>query len=116
MHTVVVLLDDDEDFRSALAANLIDDGFAVREYARPADVPLDTLPAPRALILDYQMPGENGLSFADRFHTAHPDVPVVMITAYWSDYLDAQVGARDYLTLRRKPIDYEQLTALLPPA
>jgi DNA-binding NtrC family response regulator len=113
---VVVLLDDNGDFRSALAANLADDGFAVREYGKPADVPLGSLPAPQVLILDYQMPGENGLAFADRFHAAHPGVPVVMITAYWSDYLDAQVTARDFLTLRRKPIDYDQLLALLPPA
>ena len=41
------------------------------------------------LILDYQMDGEDGLSFADRFHAIHPDVPVVMVTAYWSRHLDA---------------------------
>lgn len=113
---MVVLLDDDNDFRLALAANLNDDGYRVRDFARAADVP--PLPLPEAitvLIVDFEMGGENGLSFADRFHASHPDVPVVMLTAYWSDFLDRAISARDFITLRRKPIDYDDLARLLPP-
>ena len=112
---MVLLLDDDNDFRSALAANLADDGYEVTDFARPADVPpLASFDGLAALILDYQMGGEDGLSFADRFHAAHPDVPVVMLTAYWSDFLDAEIAARDFITLRRKPVDYEELARLIP--
>jgi DNA-binding NtrC family response regulator len=113
---MVLLLDDDDAFRHALAANLIDDGYRVRDFARPADVP--PLPLPEAitmLIVDFEMGGENGLAFADRFHASHPDAPVVMLTAYWSDYLDREIGARDFITLRRKPVDYDELARLLPP-
>ena len=114
---MVLLLDDDDDFRLALAANLNDDGYRVEHYARAADVPpLTSLEGLTMLILDYQMQGEDGLSFADRFHAAHPDVPVVMATAYWSNYLDAEVAAREFITLRRKPIDYEELARMLPVA
>jgi DNA-binding NtrC family response regulator len=112
---MVVLLDDDDDFRSALAANLIDDGYLVAQFARPADLPpLISFQGLTMLILDYQMDGEDGLSFADRFHATHPDVPVVILTAYWSDFLDAAVAARDFITLRRKPVDYDELARLLP--
>jgi len=112
---MVLLIDDDEDFRAALAANLVDDGYQVTEFAAPTHVPpLTSLEGLTTLILDYQLSGEDGLAFADRFHTAHPNVPVVMVTAYWSNYLDAQVAARDFITLRRKPIDYEELARLLP--
>lgn len=114
---LVLVLDDDDDFRSALAANLEDDGYTVRQFARPADVPaLQSLGKPSILIVDYQMTGEDGLAFSDRFHAAHPDVPVLMITAYWSKLVDAEVDARGFLTLRRKPIDYDELARLLPAA
>ena len=112
---MLILLDDDDDFRSALADNLIDDGYLVRHFARPADVPaLTSFQGLTMLILDYLMDGEDGLSFADRFHVAHPDVPVVMLTAYWSDFLDAEVAVRDFITLHQKPVDYDDLARLLP--
>lgn len=112
---MVLLLDDDEDFRRALADNLADDGIVVHQFGRPSQVPpLDSLERLTMLILDYQMDGENGLDFADRFHASHPEVPVVMVTAYWSAHLDAEVERRGYLTLRRKPVDYEDLARLLP--
>ena len=110
----VVLLDDDQDFRTALAANLEDDGYAVDQFGRPADVSLPAMARPLMLIVDYQLHGEDGLAFADRFHAAYPDVPVLMVTAYWNAVLDAEVAARDFVTLRRKPIDYDELASLLP--
>jgi len=112
---MVVLLDDDDDFRSALAANLAEDGYQVTHFARPIDVPaLGSLERLAVLILDYNMDGEDGLSFADRFHLTHPRVPVVMLTAYWSTHLEAEIARRDFIILRRKPIDYDELARLLP--
>jgi DNA-binding NtrC family response regulator len=114
---MVLLLDQDDDFRAALAANLLDDGYVVRHFARSADLPpLTTLQGLTMLILDYQMGGENGLAFADRFHAVHPAVPVVMLTTYHSHFLDAELAVRNFITLRRKPIDYEELARLLPVA
>jgi DNA-binding NtrC family response regulator len=112
---MVVLIDDDDDFRTALAANLADDGYAVVHFARPIDVPpLASMERLSMLIIDYQLRGEDGLAFADRFHGTHPDVPVVILTAYWSEHLDAAVAMRDFITLRRKPVRYEELAKLLP--
>jgi DNA-binding NtrC family response regulator len=112
---MVLLLDSDDDFRAALAANLSDDGYQVVHFARPGDLPsLADLQGLTMLILDYQMEGENGLSFADRFHATHPSVPVVMVTTYASRQLEAAVAARAFITLRRKPVDYEELARMLP--
>ncbi|MDX2169155.1 MAG: response regulator [Deltaproteobacteria bacterium] len=114
---MVLLLDRDDDFRSALAEHLRDDGYAVGTFARPSDLPpLATLERLTMLILDHQLEGESGLAFADRFHASHPAVPVVMVTSYTSNYLAAEAARRDYLILRRKPIDYEELARLLPGA
>ena len=44
-----------------------------------------------------------------------PDVPVVMVTAHRSEFLDRSIAARHFITLRRKPLDYEDLARLLPP-
>ena len=63
-----VLLDDDESFRNALAENLRDDGFAVIEYSTARDVPpLNALGEVRVVVTDYDMPGTDGLTFADTF-------------------------------------------------
>lgn len=112
---MVLLLDDDDDFRLALAANLIDDGYRVHHCARTTELPpLVSLEAVSMLIVDLQLQGEDGLSFADRFHATHPHVPVVMTTAYASEFLERQVAAREFITLCRKPVYYEELARLLP--
>ena len=112
---MVLLLDNDDDFRAALAANLSDDGHAVWHCATAAELPpLQSFEALTMLIVDQQLSGESGLAFADRFHVAHPGVPVVMITAYESEHLVAEVARRDFITLRHKPIDYEEVARLLP--
>jgi DNA-binding response OmpR family regulator len=112
---MVLLLDDDDDFRLALAANLIDDGHRVLHFPTPRHVPpLASLQGLTMLILDYQIQGEDGLSFADRFHDAHPDVPVVMVSAYRSEFLRTATAARGFVTLLTKPVDYEELARMLP--
>lgn len=113
---VILLLDDDEEFRAALADTLRDDGYEVLEYADPADVPpLQTLGCATALVTDYRMPSTDGLAFADRFHAAHPAVPVIVTTSYSTEFLESQVAARPYIHLLRKPMDYTTLIGLLEP-
>jgi hypothetical protein len=36
-------------------------------------------------------------------------VPVVLVTAYWTADLEAQIAARRFVRLYRKPVDYEEL-------
>jgi FixJ family two-component response regulator len=111
---MVLLVDDDERFREALAELMRHHGYLVLTFADPAYVPpLRALTGVTGLLVDYQMPKEDGLAFADRFHAAYPNLPVVLITGFAGDGFEEQVAARPYLTLHRKPIDYRQLTAAL---
>jgi len=111
---MVVLIDDDHGFRSALAENLRDDGHRVHEYAAPAQLPaLQTLSGVRLLITDYEIPRSNGLAFADAFHRVHPTVPIVLMSAFPTRYLVAQSAVRDFLYLLAKPFDYAQLREIL---
>ncbi len=71
----------------------------VRVLERPPDV----------LLLDIRMPGMSGEELFAKLHEAHPEVPVVFLTAYGSiegAVLAMRSGAFDYL---RKPFKREDL-------
>jgi DNA-binding NtrC family response regulator len=108
---MLILVDDDEMFRSALAANLRDDGYDVLEYGSARAVPLDQLTAVDALLLD--LDDGDALDLAERFHQAMPRLPIVIMSAFAPARLEKEVAARPHLTLLRKPLDYEDLRALL---
>ena len=106
----VLLIDDDDDFRDGLAENLRDDGHVVEEYPDLSQLAsLQALSTIGLAILDYQLANGDGIRFADRLHAVHPEIPIILITAYWTDYLEAQIKVRDFLHLVRKPFDYCQL-------
>ncbi len=110
----IVLVDGDDDFRSAFAANLRDDGYEVREYANPSELPdLGMLQGVGLLITDYEMSSQSGIRLADAFHTAHPQIPVVLTAGCWNAQVEAQAAARAYVQRRRKPIDYGEFLSLV---
>ncbi len=110
---MILLLDDDEHFRTGLAECLSDDGHEVRAYASPRAVPdLRQLGHIQAAVADYHLDGENGLDFASRLSSERPAVPIVIATAYADPLLEAAVKKRGFALLR-KPFQYETLLALL---
>jgi DNA-binding NtrC family response regulator len=111
----ILLVDDDDGFRTALGELLAEDGHVVRMYGSTAELPpFAELPVPGVLISDYQLgPGEDGLSFAQRFNSAHPGVPVILVTAHVSDHLTRTVSSAPYLRMLPKPVDYDDLHRLL---
>jgi DNA-binding NtrC family response regulator len=110
----VLLIDDDSGSRDGLALLLEDDGHRVLSYSSPsAAPPNDKLPVVHSLICDFDMPGENGLSFADRFHRARPHVPVILVTAYQARGIAPRAVARPSLTVLSKPFEYEEIHDLL---
>lgn len=109
----IVVVDDDVSFRLGLAANLEDDGHLVTEYEDPRDVPPDVLARARVVVTDYQMEDLDGLAFADAVHATSAGTVIVLATAYWTVEIEAAIAARDYVELCRKPLDYDELHALL---
>ncbi len=110
----VVVVDDDDSFRSGVAANLEDDGHVVFQYEDPRDVPASSVEAAHLVVSDYQMTDVDGISFADAVHVKRPDLRVVLATAYWTVEMDAAVAARRaFLRLCRKPLDYDELHDLV---
>ena len=109
----ILLVDDDDAFRRGLADNLRDDGHTVIEYGGPDDIPPGTVGNVDAVVTDYEMPGTNGLRFADRVHAAQPSLPIVVLTAHRHAPFVIEAAARSFVHLVYKPVVYQRLQQLL---
>ena len=110
----VWIVDDDRSIRWVLEKALTREGLPYRSFENARDVQhaLDD-ETPSVLVSDVRMPGESGLSLLKKIKAAHPQVPVIVMTAF-SD-LDTAVqafqgGAFEYLP---KPFDVDQALALI---
>lgn len=65
------------------------------------------------ILSDINMPGMSGLDLLERSKEIHPEIPVIMITAYGDRERRARafdIGATDFLA---KPIDFDQLKSTI---
>jgi two-component system nitrogen regulation response regulator GlnG len=116
------VVDDDRSVRFVLSTALREAGYAVEGFdsAQAAQAALRTTPAPDLLFTDVRMPGDDGLALLDRLKAAHPQLPVIVMSAYTDIASTAGAfrgGAYDFLS---KPFDLDDAVALaaraLPPA
>ncbi len=113
----VLIVDDETNIRRVLAAMLKRDGYEVtaaedgeQALAAMSRAPVDVV------VTDLVMPRMGGLDLLRHVASAHPDVPVIMITAHGT--VDTAVeamkaGAFDYIT---KPFDQEDLRKVIAKA
>ena len=108
----ILLVEDNLDLRDDFQFQLAACGFVVAAVgdAPALDRHLRNAPCDIA-ILDIGLPGENGLSIASRLRQAHPQMGIIMLTAYGE--LDMRLngferGADIYLV---KPVDWRELAA-----
>ena len=110
----VWIVDDDQSIRWVLERALIREGFAVRAF-ECADDCIDALKGdtPRVLVSDIRMPGVDGISMLQSIKESHPNLPVIIMTAF-SDLESAvsafQNGAFEYLA---KPFDLANAVDLI---
>ena len=110
----VWIVDDDRSIRWVLEKALAREGIPFKTFATAYEV-LQALAVsePQVLVSDIRMPGESGLSLLSKIKERHPQIPVIIMTAY-SD-LDSAVaafqgGAFEYLP---KPFDVDHAIALI---
>jgi DNA-binding response OmpR family regulator len=108
----IVVVEDHQDLRELFVQHLLRDGFHVvgvncgeelDDYLANATVDL--------LILDLNLPGENGLDIARRMRAAHTALSIIMLTARTSEsdrIIGYESGADLYLP---KPISAQELSA-----
>ncbi|SFV05834.1 DNA-binding response regulator, OmpR family, contains REC and winged-helix (wHTH) domain [Methylobacterium sp. 174MFSha1.1] len=110
--TTIAIVEDDDDIRTQLAGYLENEGFRVVTFDGGAglDRRLAAGPAPDLIVLDWMLPGEDGLSICRRLREGGGP-PVVMLTAKDEDIdrvLGLEMGADDYVS---KPFNPRVLLA-----
>ncbi len=106
----ILLVDDDADFRWVTGNVLRNAGYEILE-AEDGRAALHLLKhaIPDLILLDYRMPGADGLEVAARLLKIAPGIPIVMLTAYGevrSAVSAMKLGVYDYAT---KPVDNNDL-------
>jgi FixJ family two-component response regulator len=114
---IVHIVDDDDDFRTALARLLVAEGYEVRTYATAGNfllTPEDEQPG--CMLLDLRMPGPSGLELQAALAERTASMPVIFMSAYGdvpSTVRAMKGGAVDFLT---KPVRKAELLAAIQAA
>jgi len=121
MSTSILVVDDEPDvaelFRQRFRREVRQGTYAMH-FAASGEQALEKLvdgiePTLIVILSDINMPGMDGLQLLTEIKKRHPDLPVMMVTAYGDDERRrraAETGASEFLT---KPVDFDQLKAQL---
>jgi len=108
----VLLVDDDQVFRSRLAKAFADRGYEVRQAETAAQaIEVASEESPEHAVIDLKMPGASGLLAVRELSRIDPSTKIVVLTGYGSiaTALEAiRLGATHYL---QKPADVEEIEA-----
>ncbi|MBM4373461.1 MAG: response regulator [Deltaproteobacteria bacterium] len=108
----MLLVDDDDAFRSRLARALEGRGFEVRAASEPAEaLRLARQESPEFAVVDLRMPSGHGLELVRDLRAIDPATKIVVLTGYGSisSAIDAvRLGATHYLP---KPATVDELLA-----
>jgi len=110
----VWIVDDDRSIRWVLEKAMAREGIPYRSFSSaPEAVAALGQSEPLVVVSDIRMPGGSGLDLLSEIKSHHPQIPVIVMTAY-SDLESAvasfQGGAFEYLP---KPFDVDQALALI---
>jgi CheY-like chemotaxis protein len=121
MSVSILIVDDEPDvallFRQQFRRE-VRDGTYVMHIANSGEMALEQLsggiePELIVILSDINMPGMDGLQLLSLIKKLHPDMPVMMVTAYGDDERRrraSELGAFEFLT---KPVDFDALKAQL---
>jgi len=109
---VVCIVDDDTDVLGSLRFLLETDGFDVRTFRSGAAL-LNSIAAGEVdcLVIDYKMPGMNGLDLAIRLQERDIDSPIILITGYPDQDISRKAAAAGIRHVVLKPLLEDSLVS-----
>jgi two-component system response regulator RegA len=113
VRTKILVVDDDERFRSRLTKALVARGYDACE-AGDADSALAVAKAqrPGRAIVDLRMPGKSGLEVVSQLAALDPEIQIVVLTGYGSIATAVEAVRRGAIEYLSKPVDTEQILAV----
>jgi two-component system, NtrC family, response regulator AtoC len=110
----VLIADDEAEIRTLLSELLKDEGFAVRTAKTGAEALASVAKElPDLVMMDVKLPDQDGIGVLRQLKRAHPDLEVIVMTAYSGSSTAIKAmeqGAYDYVT---KPFEVDDLLATL---
>jgi DNA-binding response OmpR family regulator len=110
----VILVEDNISLREALEHHLVDAGFSIRGVGDGQELNQElAISRPDVIVLDLNLPDEDGISISKRVRLAYPTIGIVMLTARVRSidrHEGYDSGADVYLT---KPVNPSELTTVL---
>ena len=102
----VLVVDDDAAVRHSLKFALELEGLDVRLYEGGEDVLADrNLPLDGCLVVDFAMPGMNGVELVKRLRGRHVELPAILITAKASMDIRERAARAGFRQVLEKPLE-----------
>jgi len=114
MSVTVLVVEDEPAIQDLIEVNLQSAGYrVVRAYSAEAALPLADEMSPNLILVDWMLPGQNGVSLVRRLRAMEKSrtVPIIMLTARSEEQdriLGLESGADDYMT---KPFSPREMLA-----
>jgi CheY-like chemotaxis protein len=111
----VLVVDDDRQMVKTIRAILDHRGFeSTPAYTGEEAVAAAVAHPPfGAVLMDVRMPGIDGVEACLQMHATHPDMPVILMTAYAAQEILAQARRAGVVAIMPKPLAWPKLMAHL---
>lgn len=112
---VIVIVDDDQDFRLTLGKILRERNFSILENDGNLELAQEILNEVDVILLDFKLGNKDGFEILRNFRSGYPDIPVIVVTGYSEEIvpkMQVNLDLNIYAYLF-KPLDVEKLLEVL---
>jgi solute carrier family 13 (sodium-dependent dicarboxylate transporter), member 2/3/5 len=115
--TKILLVDDEDFFRTALKKQLHLRGYEVKDVRSGNEaIPVVRSSKPEVVILDQMMPVMDGFQTMKEIKRIHPAAQVIMLTGYGGAEAACEAGKPSVFRCLKKPCGIEEITASIEAA